>query len=77
MREQETGYQIGKDIHVAGFDNIEVSHYLHPRLTTIGYSKRKWGALASEQLLKLIRNELVEDERVYVSLVEGESVCEA
>ncbi|WP_274648478.1 LacI family DNA-binding transcriptional regulator [Paenibacillus humicola] len=69
-----TKIRVGKDIHIIGFDNIEVSHYTQPRLATIDYSKRKWGVLASEQLLKLIRGDEVEHERIYVSLVRGESV---
>ncbi|MGG6440117.1 LacI family DNA-binding transcriptional regulator [Saccharococcus caldoxylosilyticus] len=70
----KTDYRVGEHVHIIGFDNIEVAHYTQPRLTTIDYSKRKWGALASEQLLKLIANKPVEHERIYVTLVEGESV---
>ncbi|MFY4774067.1 LacI family DNA-binding transcriptional regulator [Metabacillus sp. RGM 3146] len=70
----ESSYEIGRDIHIIGFDNIEVSRYAKPRLMTIDYSKNKWGALAAEQLLKLIHNEPVEHERIYVSLIKGDSV---
>lgn len=51
--------------------------YMQPRLATIDYSKRKWGALAAEQLIKLIAGEKVEHERIYVTLVEGESAGRA
>ncbi|MEK8127652.1 LacI family DNA-binding transcriptional regulator [Paenibacillus filicis] len=67
-------YRIGEHIHLIGFDNIELTQYTQPRLATIDYSKRKWGTLASEQVLKLIAGEAVEHERIYVTLVEGESV---
>jgi LacI family transcriptional regulator len=67
-------FRIGEQIHIIGFDNIELTQYTQPRLATIDYSKRKWGALASEQLIKLIGGETVEHERVYVTLVVGESV---
>lgn len=70
----ETSLIIGEHIHLIGFDNIELTRYMQPRLTTIDYSKRKWGALAAEQLIKLIAGETVENERIYVTLVEGESV---
>ncbi|MDR7071449.1 LacI family DNA-binding transcriptional regulator [Fictibacillus barbaricus] len=66
--------KIGKDVHVIGFDNIETAQYIHPRLATINYSKFKWGALASELLLKLIKNQEIDHERINVSLVEGDSV---
>jgi LacI family transcriptional regulator len=70
----KTDFRIGEHIHIIGFDNIELTQYTQPRLATIDYSKRKWGALASEQLIKLIGGEKVEHERVYVSLIKGESV---
>lgn len=70
----ETELQIGKDIHIFGFDNIELGKYVQPRLTTIDYSKHKWGALAAEQLLKLINNEKIEKEKIYVTMIKGESV---
>lgn len=70
-------YEIGKHIHVVGFDNIQISNFVHPRLASIEYSKRKWGAVAAEQVIKLIKDEPVEDERIYVSLVKGDSVTSA
>ncbi|WP_239617637.1 LacI family DNA-binding transcriptional regulator [Cohnella mopanensis] len=69
-----TSLVVGEHIHLIGFDNIEVSEYIQPRLATIDYSMRKWGAFASEQLLKLISGQPVEHERVYVTLIKGESV---
>lgn len=56
-----------------GFDNIELAGYMQPRLSTINYSKQKWGALAAEQLLKLLSGDMVENERIYVTLIKGES----
>jgi LacI family transcriptional regulator len=69
-----TKLAIGEDIHVIGFDNIETAQYIQPRLATINYSKYKWGALASELLLKQIKNQEVAHERINVSLIEGNSV---
>ena len=71
---KDTDYQIGKHIHIIGFDNTEVSHYTVPRLTTIDYSKQKWGSIAAGNLLKLIANQAVEHGEIYVKMVEGESV---
>lgn len=71
----ESELQIGRDIDVIGFDNIELSKYVQPRLVTIDYSKRKWGSLAAEQLIKIIAGEPVDHERIYVTLVDGGSVC--
>jgi LacI family transcriptional regulator len=69
-----TNLRVGEDVHIIGFDNIEVSQYIQPRLATINYSKHKWGALASELLLNLIKKKKPEHERINVSLVEGDSV---
>ncbi|WP_337099238.1 LacI family DNA-binding transcriptional regulator [Paenibacillus sp. YIM B09110] len=65
---------IGEHIHLIGFDNIELAQFVQPRLTTVDYSMRKWGALASEQLLKMLAGEPVDNERVYVTLIKGQSV---
>ncbi|MCP1135009.1 LacI family transcriptional regulator [Paenibacillus polysaccharolyticus] len=66
--------EIGNQIDVIGFDHIELTNYVQPKLASIDYSKRKWGALAAEQLIKIIAGEPVDHERIYVTLVEGESV---
>ncbi|GGA13249.1 LacI family transcriptional regulator [Paenibacillus marchantiophytorum] len=71
---KKSEYKIGTHIHIIGFDNIELTQYTEPRLATIDYSKRKWGALASEQLLKLIDDKEIDHERIYVTLVKGNSV---
>ncbi|MDF2835595.1 MAG: LacI family transcriptional regulator [Paenibacillus sp.] len=71
---RETSYAIGEHLHVVGFDHIEIADYVQPRLATVHYSEKRWGALAAEQLIKLIANEGAEHERIYVSLVEGDSV---
>lgn len=70
----KTNLRVGEHVHIIGFDNIEVARYIQPRLATIDYSEQKWGALAAEHLLKLLADETVENERIYVSLIEGDSV---
>ncbi|NHM32425.1 substrate-binding domain-containing protein [Neobacillus terrae] len=70
----KTGLCVGEHIHIIGFDNIEVAQYIRPRLATIDYSEQKWGALAAEHLLKLLADEPVEHERIYVTLIDGDSV---
>lgn len=72
--QSHTELVIGEHIHLIGFDNIELTQFIQPRLATIDYSMRKWGALASEQLLKMLVDEPVDDERIYVTLVKGATV---
>ncbi|WP_059172407.1 LacI family DNA-binding transcriptional regulator [Bacillus sp. FJAT-27445] len=71
-----TDLKIGRDIQIVGFDNIEVSHYTDPRLTTIAYSKKNWGAIAARELLNLIMGNAETDDplKIRVSLLEGNSV---
>lgn len=71
---QQSELRIGEHIHLIGFDNMELTQYTQPRLATIDYSKHKWGSIASEQLLKLIASEEIEQERIYVTLIKGASV---
>ncbi|MEK3888718.1 LacI family DNA-binding transcriptional regulator [Bacillus sp. FSL K6-3431] len=73
---EDTDYIIGKHIHIIGFDDVEVSHYTRPRLSTIHYSKEKWGEKAAEQLIHLINKEKSESQRITVELLEGDSVKE-
>ncbi|QJC53179.1 LacI family transcriptional regulator [Paenibacillus albicereus] len=70
----DSGIRVGEELSIVGFDNIALTRYIQPRLATIEYSKYRWGAMASEQLLRMIAGEEVEHERIYVSLVESESV---
>ncbi|MBO2944085.1 LacI family DNA-binding transcriptional regulator [Paenibacillus sp. F411] len=70
-----TPYRVGEHIHVVGFDHIDITDYVQPRMATIDYSERRWGAVAAEQLIKLVEGDSsAQHERIYVGLVEGESV---
>ncbi|MBS4200899.1 LacI family DNA-binding transcriptional regulator [Bacillus sp. FJAT-49732] len=69
-----TDYIVGEHIHIIGFDDIEVSQYVHPRLSTIHYSKKDWGSKAAEQLIQLIKKEKTKPQKVIVELIEGGSV---
>lgn len=72
---KETPYRIGEHVHVVGFDHIDIADYVQPRLATVDYSERRWGAVAAEQLIKLIGGKgTAEHERIYVSLIMGDSV---
>ena len=39
---ETSSLMIGEQIHLIGFDNIELTRYM-PRAAAIDYSKRKWG----------------------------------
>ncbi len=52
----EKGKTIGKDIVIAGHDNLSFSAYLNPSLTTADQPKTKIGEAAIETVLKLIQS---------------------
>ncbi|MGM0217305.1 LacI family DNA-binding transcriptional regulator [Enterococcus sp. AZ126] len=70
---KETPYEIGHEIRLLGFDNIDISAFVQPRLATISYSKHRWGMLAAEKIIQLIAGEETEDDHIYTSFIEGAS----
>jgi LacI family transcriptional regulator len=50
----ERGVAVPKDLSVVGFDDIQMSRYVYPALTTVGQSIRQLGETAAEMLLSRI-----------------------
>lgn len=53
------GYKIPKDISILGFDNINISSFMEPELTTVAQPISKMGEESIKLLLKLINKEKV------------------
>lgn len=53
---QQAGLKIPRDIAVAGFDDINLSHFLHPPLTTIKVPISEIGKAAANLVIDLIRS---------------------
>ena len=53
---REVGRQVPKDMSVVGFDNITMSNYTDPPLTTVSAAKEYMGKLAVTRLLEMIEN---------------------
>ena len=51
------GIDIPSQVGIAGFDDIELSSYMEPKLSTVKVSHRNWGIQAAEAALQLIRHE--------------------
>lgn len=51
----ERGLQVPRQLSVVGFDDIEVSRYLHPALTTVGQCIGALGEQVAARLLERIR----------------------
>ena len=54
---QDAGLTVGRDISVTGFDNIPISEYVQPSLTTVSQPIYQIGRSACEMLVDLLNEE--------------------
>ena len=50
----ESNYKVPDDFSIIGFDDIEISSYIEPKLTTIRQDKYKMGKTSAELLINMI-----------------------
>ncbi len=74
----DLGYDVPKDISVAGFDGIKISRMYRPKLTTVDQPLYDIGAVAIRMIIKLINQEALKEKRVELphTIKERESVLE-
>jgi DNA-binding LacI/PurR family transcriptional regulator len=73
---QRAGLDVPGDLSITGFDGSDVGRYLHPSLTTVSTSARRWGVAAASTLLRLIEGEEAADIDLEPALlVVGESTA--
>lgn len=53
---QERGFVVGRNVLVAGHDNLHFSAFMNPSLTTVAQPKQEMGAESVKSLLSLIRS---------------------
>lgn len=54
---QERELKVPENIAVVGFDDIYVSQFFNPPLTTIRVPRKQWGTIAAETLFKMLDNQ--------------------
>lgn len=62
----EAGYRVPEEVKLVGFDNVSLSEFCNPPMTTINQNTEQLAVLAGEALLKLIRNEEIEKKEYVV-----------
>jgi len=67
------GLRIPDDLSIVGFGNVLVSEHFRVPLTTVRQPKLRLGAAAMEQMVKLLRNERPETQRLPAEIVVRES----
>lgn len=63
------GRSVPKDISIIGFDDIEFAQYTNPSLTTVKRPIEKISALGAQHILKMVNDEVSEEqsrEKIYV-----------
>jgi len=61
---QQLGLQVGRDVAIAGFDDIPMAESAHPPLTTVHQPIYKIGQMLTEMLVKMIQGEAIESQQV-------------
>ncbi|WP_119728135.1 MULTISPECIES: LacI family DNA-binding transcriptional regulator [Thermomonospora] len=61
---RERGLRIPQDLSIVGFDDLPVSRWFSPPLTTVRQPLAEMGSLAARMLLRLARGETLETRRV-------------
>ncbi len=61
---QKKGFSVPKNIAVAGFDDLPVSAYISPALTTVHQPKYRLGKEGMKLLLKMIHGERLEETHI-------------
>lgn len=65
------GLSIPNDISITGIDDIVLSQYVEPRLTTVGFDKPEIGCLAGQLLM-----DIIEGKSVQSVIVKSDSIIE-
>lgn len=73
----EMQLQIGKDLHIIGFDDIMLNELIRPKLCIVAQPMRDYAEQSSDLLLKIIRGEIKAPKKIHFCsgyIIEGESL---
>ncbi len=63
---QEKGFLVGRDVSITGFDDILLSEFTNPPLTTIHQPANEHGKMVAELLFKVINRESVAQKQIII-----------
>jgi len=69
-----TGKYEAEDVSIIGIDDILISRYIEPKLTTIGIDKAGMGTLAMDMIIQKIKGKNAESILLPMELIERDSV---
>ena len=74
---QSMGIRVGPDFGLIGFDNIPMSHYIYPELTTVDQNIAEKGEVATTTLLNIVKEDSLKGTRLIlpVNLIERNTTC--
>ncbi|MFD3158151.1 LacI family DNA-binding transcriptional regulator [Haloimpatiens sp. FM7330] len=73
----EIGYKIPEDISIIGFNNIPLSEFLFPPLTSVDINTYQIGASAAQLLLENVKGEVRANRKIVdTKIIYRKSVCE-
>ncbi|RUO71726.1 LacI family DNA-binding transcriptional regulator [Idiomarina ramblicola] len=74
---REAGLSLPGDLSIVGFDNVNFSHYMFPKLTTVDYPIGSMGMMASRWVLKNVYQQKLDDIQTVFEprIIERESVA--
>jgi LacI family transcriptional regulator len=64
---KEKNIQIPKDIAIMGFDNLAITEYIQPAITTVEQPRYEMGLVSVKQLLKMVNGEELEEKQIVVN----------
>ena len=71
---KDMNLKIPEDVSIIGIDDILLSRYIEPKLTTIGIDKAGMGTLAMDMIIQKIKGKNVESILLPMELIERDSV---
>ena len=69
----ELGYRVPHDFGIIGFDNLDISGYVNPRLTTVEQNQELFGEMLWKVTKKLVKTQENQHLVIPQKLVERES----